>query len=50
MERSQLVPHLEDGILTDSEMKKNMSKGKVVNLIDKDGSIAVWLPEGVKSR
>lgn len=44
------MPHLEDGILTDSEMKKNMAKGKVVNLIEKDGSIAVWLLKEIKNR
>lgn len=44
------MPHLEDGILTDSEMKKNMEKGKVVNLIEKDGSIAVWLLKEIKNR
>ena len=43
MGRSQLVPHLEDGLLTNSEMKKNILKGKVVNLIEKDGTIAVGL-------
>ena len=50
MGRSQLVPHLEDGILTDSEMKKSILKGKVVNLSEKDGSIVVELFKAVQSR